>query len=198
VEVSSVGTSPESASRILPPRDPSDFFEVRLALFEKRIAKIARRYARGSLNHDDLVQAGRVAFWNAWRAYDRRREHLFEHYASRSVARAIRREARKEQYHWSGRVDLTPDPHDAGGWIETLESQTPRESPAFEDPAYWQTLLSHIGTRVPQLPMRVRRVFELRYVQGQTQPDVARILNVSQQRVSQLERQLSRVLAEAS
>jgi RNA polymerase sigma factor (sigma-70 family) len=143
---------------------------------------------------EDLVQVGRIALWKAYRAYDPTRGYPFEHYASRAIVRAVKAEVRREQRHWTNRVYQAASAGEEDSLDDATEHSRAPAGVHEESAAYWTVLGEHVHSRVQQLPSRLRRVFELRHAQGRSQKQVAEILEVTQQRVSQLEHELGRAI----
>lgn len=161
----------------------SDDYPALYASHARRIKSSSARF-RSSADADDLVQAGRIALWRAMRSFDPTRGIPFEHYAARSIRRAIRDEAQRERRHWRNRhwensASVGEDPD-----IELAAMVSNEPSPMELADA------SNLHARATTLPYRLHRLYEQRYMNDLSQSETATLLGITQQRVSQLERTL--------
>jgi RNA polymerase sigma factor (sigma-70 family) len=161
----------------------SDDYPALYASHARRIKSSSARF-RSSADADDLVQAGRIALWRAMRSFDPTHGIPFEHYAARSIRRAIRDEAQRERRHWQNRHCENPasasEERDLG--VAAMASNDPPASEVVD--------ASILHARADNLPNRLHRIYQLRYMNDLSQSETATLLGITQQRVSQLERTL--------
>jgi RNA polymerase sigma factor (sigma-70 family) len=206
VDASAVGMNPTVCSATFPSKLPLNpglqrrSFETVLAANQPRIDRFARRYSQSRpWDREDLIQVGRLALWNACRRYDARRGHPFEHYATRAIVRAMRREVKREERHWTHRADPRTSTDQDDLVLDQVEHAAGPSAATNDDaPEYRTVLLAQVRARVEQLSPTLRQLYQLRYVEGKSQGAVARAFGVTQQRISQLERELGRLICVAA
>lgn len=145
---------------------------------------------RKALRKGDLVSVGRPT-WDLAQKVARLSEEIIaatgkeptvaelsEHLGVGREEIALAMEAREKPASFSG--TLYEDDEDGIGLEETLGE----EDEGFEDQ------ISRLALRqaISRLPPRLQRIVVLRYLEGRTQQDVARIMDLSQAQISRLER----------
>jgi RNA polymerase sporulation-specific sigma factor len=155
--------------------------------YSRQIRSTARRFFQFVAHSDDLMQAGRIALWQASQHFDSTRGIPFEHYARRSIRRAVAREARVHRRHEMKRVDPY-DSHDDDddAFSDDLDELADSQGDRSAECVHFIALEQMLAKSSELTPAQVD-VLELRYVRELTQAETAAALGVTQQRVSQLE-----------
>lgn len=140
----------------------------------------------------DLEQAATLALWRAVQAFDPNHGVPFEHYAARSIRRAVTSEASLE------RDDATID----YGTVFACGEVMSEDDSVFSDPPipyeiresgseqFDRCLCFEIAAFVSGLTPALRAVYHAHICEGHSQSEVAEILGVTQQRVAKLKAEL--------
>lgn len=144
----------------------------------------------------DLEQEALLALWRASKAFDPGRGVPFENYAARAIARAVGGAAQSE-YHpeETAYEDLFCGPFDRGdefGLDEMIDFvRLPLHcATQLVDEPFDRCLCNQIGLFVAELKPSLRQIYHAHFCEGRSQPEVAALLGVSQQRVSKLTKEL--------
>lgn len=169
---------------------PLESFESLLKRFEPNIKRSARRLLRvrrhSAADMADLVQAGRIALWNAYRAFDPAAGTPFEHYAHSAIAHAVSQEAGQEDSHWDIVMRGELPQSDEGGEAEPKNRNYVPENTIVTS-AMFEGLLNDIHGWTDQQQI----VFHHHLLLGNGQKEIAAMLSVSQQRVATIKVQVT-------
>lgn len=167
---------------------PSDADE---AAYDKLVAAVARRFTGRGTEYKELYQAGYLGLLTALNRYDSEKGTPFAAFAFSFIEGEIRRFIRENsnirvtKYAVACRktlpftVSLDSEDADIG------ESKIEYSEPSFENDVIRRIDFKKL---LNALDDTERRIIELRYIGGFTQEETGKIMNISQSRVSRIEK----------
>jgi RNA polymerase sigma factor (sigma-70 family) len=176
-----------------------------LSKWEPDLQRLAGRYSRPWCGRDELIQVGLIALVDVFARYSPEKGTM-EHYARRSISRAMQRESRSAQPQRivaAPRSIVRKGGHHGQQLAPTLSgarNPASKSHPAPEpevlpwgndDCGPHQLLVkreevARVRSWALSLPPRQRAIYQALYVEGMPQVKAARLLGVSQARISQL------------
>ena len=161
------------------------------------VAHIAKKYFSAAASQEDMVSIGCIGLIKAVDTYDACRARKFSSYASRCIENELRMELRRRRRE--GATVSLQEPLEGGGdgapltLADTLQDDADMAQEC-ENRSEWAQLRRYVQA----LPLRERRVLELRYGLGGgaplTQQQTAEQLKISRSYVSRLEKRALTVL----
>ena len=180
------GGGPEAAAA----RDRLIRHNLRLA------AHVAKKYYTAGASQDDLISIGTIGLIKAVDTFDPGRGHRFSGYAARCIENEMRMELRRAR---RAGVQLSlQEPLEAGGGQLTLADTLPDDA-VMEEDCERRAEGARLRAVVETLPVRERRVLELRYGFGappMTQQQTADRLGISRSYISRLEKRALQLVRE--
>lgn len=148
-------------------------FEPDMARHDGLVHAVIRHQASGSLSYSELLQAGRIGLWRAFRRFDPHRGTAFSTYAWPAIARHI----------WQEVAEAEPSRQ------ECLTAHPPLAPPDLDDGAEHSEVYDYLYELVDTLPSHLQQVILLYYGLRGHPPhslrQLARLLGISHEMVRQ-------------
>lgn len=161
------------------------------AAYDRLVAAVARRFTGRGTEYEELYQAGYLGLLTALTGFDAEKGVPFAAFAFSFIEGEIRKLLRENcniritRYAMASRkaqpFTISLDAVDAG----LIESRIEYSEPPFENDAIRRVDFRKL---LGSLNETERRIIELRYVESYTQEETGRIMNISQSRVSRIEK----------
>ena len=179
-----------------------------LPLVERIVAHFMRRLPR-SVQREDLMAAGTLGLFDALRWSAHTCPEMFASYARIRIRGSIVDELRRHDWSPRRRKEVTPNAAESVSNVTPIGAAQPEARPrvtvvAFDDlwagaaagiaeecPSPLESMLERrdhetLHTAVAALPEREREIVRMRYFQGMPSKAIARVMGLSEARISQL------------